>query len=72
MQQSTQTTEQQQDITGEVNITNARASTENVLQAMPQQLIDLQQTDPTLKIARELAENFKGEECNEATALNTP
>ena len=55
-QLSTRTTEQQQVTTGEVNISDAHTSTENVLQATPQQLRKWQQADPTLKTIRELAD----------------
>lgn len=56
---STRTTEQQQVTTGEVNISTAHVSTENVLQATPQQLREWQQVDPTLKTIRELADSWE-------------
>lgn len=53
MEPNTLITEQQQDATGEINIPDAFTSTENVLQATPQQLIEWQQADPTPKTMRE-------------------
>ena len=52
-------TKQQQDLPQEVNIPDAHTSTELVLQAIPQQLREWQQADPTLKTARELADGGK-------------